>query len=223
MWTQNIKVIKVTDTQEKRQLDRLIYVTDWDLILNNKKVKSFSTLPKDKKSIAIGFLVSTKQLDINKPYTIKENDSDILSIGIEIEKKEIKKKHEKAIKIPAHHIFKLSAKLQENALLFKDTAITESAAIATEDTLEIFGEDISRLTAIDKVIGLAIQKNIPLENKILLTSGKIDKKVVQKALATGITGIISRTAPTHSAYELCKEYNICLIGFSRGKRANYYL
>ncbi|HOB71794.1 MAG TPA: formate dehydrogenase accessory sulfurtransferase FdhD, partial [bacterium] len=64
--------------------------------------------------------------------------------------------------------------------------------------------------------------NIPLDDKILLTSGRISSEIVMKLANCNIQIIISRSAPTLRAVELAVENGMTLIGFARGGNFNIY-
>ena len=86
-----------------------------------------------------------------------------------------------------------------------------------------FNEDIGRHNAVDKVIGRCINKNIPIDDKIVVTSGRISSAVLQKIVRASIPMLISRSAPTSEAIRLSKVFGVTLIGFAIGKRFNVYI
>ena len=112
--------------------------------------------------------------------------------------------------------------MQDKALLFKSTGGVHSAAIAERDQILFYSEDIGRHNAVDKIVGECILKDISLEDKILLTSGRISSEIVIKGAKLGLPLIVSRSAPTSLAVELARETGITLVGFARGKRLNIY-
>ena len=111
---------------------------------------------------------------------------------------------------------------QDQSHLFKESAITHSASFADENQLLCFSEDIERLQACYKAIGIALSEKITLTNKWFLCSSKIDRPLIKTLLELGIRHIISRVAPTNEAYEIAKTFNCTLIGFCRAQKCNLY-
>lgn len=128
----------------------------------------------------------------------------------------------KTINYKLDSIFMLSDVCNRQAELFKETGGTHSCSMLTENNEILFCEDIGRHNAVDKLIGKALVDGHDLNKCILFTSGRIPSDMVIKVIRSGIPVIASHSAPTGLAIELAKAYNLCLIGFVRGKRANRY-
>ncbi len=98
-----------------------------------------------------------------------------------------------------------------------------SALFDAAGTLEIVREDVGRHNALDKVIGHAfLAERLPLEDRILLVSGRVSFELMQKALAAGIPCVAAISAPTSAAVEFARESGQVLVGFLRGERMNVY-
>ena len=65
-------------------------------------------------------------------------------------------------------------------------------------------------------------KKTPLQDKILISSGRVSSDILLKAWRAKISLIVSRSAPTSLAVELAQKTGITIVGFARGKRMNVY-
>lgn len=126
------------------------------------------------------------------------------------------------LRIDRDRIFKFMAAFSKKSEGFKNTGGVHSAALCDRDDIIIFMEDIGRHNAVDKVIGAALLNGISFDKKIFLTSGRISSEIVFKMAKTGVSFIVSRSAPTDQAVKLADEIDLTLIGFARGRKLNVY-
>jgi FdhD protein len=88
---------------------------------------------------------------------------------------------------------------------------------------KVVREDIGRHNAVDKVIGRAfLDEQLPLDQHVLLVSGRASFEIMQKALSAGIPIVASISAPSTLAMEFARESNQTLIGFLRPPSFNLY-
>jgi FdhD protein len=113
-------------------------------------------------------------------------------------------------------LFRLMKDLQGQAEQYRSHGGIHSAAIGAADGLLLYAEDIGRHNTLDRLAGEALFKGIELQDKMLVTSGRVSTEMVAKAARLGIGLVASRTSPTDKAIELCEQAGITLVGYLRG-------
>ena len=87
----------------------------------------------------------------------------------------------------------------------------------------IVREDIGRHNAVDKAIGLAFDDEIlPLNDQVLMVSGRMSYEIVQKALSAQIPILAAVSAPSNLAIKTAHEFGMTVVGFLRGDSLNVY-
>jgi FdhD protein len=119
-------------------------------------------------------------------------------------------------------LFHTMQELQKRAEHYRCHGGIHSAAIGDADGLLIYAEDIGRHNTLDRLAGEALFKQIELQHKLLVTSGRVSTEMVAKAARLGIGLIGSRTSPTGEAIELCDQAGITLVGYLRGRNMEIY-
>ncbi|QHS58736.1 formate dehydrogenase accessory sulfurtransferase FdhD [Chitinophaga agri] len=127
-------------------------------------------------------------------------------------------------KWPASMITQLPDILRKQQQLFEDTGGIHAAALFDPSaTPLLMREDIGRHNAVDKLIGAALQQQLfPMDNYLLLLSGRAGFELIQKAAMAGIKVIAAVGAPSGMAVKMAREWDITLIGFLRQQRFNIY-
>jgi len=234
--------------KEKEEISDIIVQESFlSVILNKEKVITLKCSPENYDYLGIGFLYTSgilqKKEDISsivvdeEQKTIKIKAKNIYSLlegslrnslvprRSNIDEKLISKLLlvKRILKVESGIIFSLMHTMQKRAKLFKLTGGVHSCALADKQgCIILFTEDISRYNTIDKILGEAFLKNIPREDKIILTSCRITSDILIKIAVGRVPIIVSRAAPTDKAIELAQRIGITLVGFVRGERMNIY-
>ncbi|MDO7785670.1 formate dehydrogenase accessory sulfurtransferase FdhD [Desulforamulus aquiferis] len=119
-------------------------------------------------------------------------------------------------------VWDLSDRLEEMSVLFRQTGGVHNAALCAPTEVILFYEDVGRHNAVDKIFGRAFLNRIPLDDKILVFSGRVSSEIIIKVGKMGLPVIISRSAPTDLGLEMANKLGITVVGFAKGERMNVY-
>ena len=126
--------------------------------------------------------------------------------------------------ISVDKILTLAQKLRAKQSTFDKTGGLHAAGIFDRNgELLVLREDIGRHNAVDKILGHLFLKNrIPLEDCVLMVSGRASFEIIQKSLAGRVGIICAVSAPSSLAVDMAKESGQTLIGFLRERKFNVY-
>lgn len=126
--------------------------------------------------------------------------------------------------VGAEVIASLPDRLRTSQAVFDSTGGLHAAGLFDRaGTLLLSAEDVGRHNAVDKIVGRTLlEGKHPLDESILLVSGRTSFELVQKALLAGIPLIAAVSAPSSLAIDLAEQAGLTLCGFVRGARFNTY-
>lgn len=239
-------------TKEGRSETELAVVKEFlfTIFLNGQELATLLCSPGNLQYLAIGFLASEGLIKSRDEIKKIEVDDWLGTAHIEIEKGDkiddsffTKRlitsgcgggatfysvadadtpKVESAVKISPDEVFALASKFQHRSQLYLATHGVHSAALADRKDILIFSEDIGRHNAIDKIFGQCLWEDIPTNDRIIISSGRISSEILRKVSKRGIPIIISLSVPTSLGLKTADKLGITLIGSVRGKKMNTY-
>lgn len=128
------------------------------------------------------------------------------------------------LKVRAGMLTGLPASMRSAQATFESTGGLHAAALFDAGgTLLVLREDVGRHNAVDKVLGHALMAGwLPLDQYILLVSGRASFEILQKALAARIALLCAVSAPSSLAVDFARANGQTLVGFLREGRCNIY-
>jgi FdhD protein len=95
---------------------------------------------------------------------------------------------------------------------YNETGGIHAAALTDDTSLLFHAEDIGRHNAVDKVIGAAVLKRTPIENRGLLVTGRISAELAFKAARAGLAWVATPSVPSTLAVTIAERSGMVLVG-----------
>jgi FdhD protein len=244
-------IYRVTEEGRTETEDTVVREMPLTIFLNEKELVTMACSPSNLDSLAVGFLFSEGLLrnrDQIQSITLDsqkglvwvrtadgvEPDEGLLSRRLivsgcgrgtsfyRVADVQSQARIESPIVISAGEAVDLVHRFQHASKVYQATGGVHSAALCDIKEILVIAEDIGRHNAIDKILGHCILKGIPVDDRIIITSGRVSSEILLKVARGRIPIVISISAPTHLGVELAGNLGITLVGFVRGKRMNVY-
>jgi len=128
------------------------------------------------------------------------------------------------LRVPQRLLYELPQRMRASQRIFASTGGLHAAALFDERGESIaVREDVGRHNAVDKLVGWGLlNARLPFARTILMVSGRTSYEILQKSAMARIPIVCSVSAPSSLAVDLARAFNITLVGFLRGERANVY-
>lgn len=127
------------------------------------------------------------------------------------------------VRVSIETIYALPDRMREAQRVFSLTGGLHAAALFDKDGNPVaVREDVGRHNAVDKLSGWAMLERRSLHSSIMFVSGRASYEILQKAAVARIPIVCAVSAPSSLAVDLARRFNVTLLGFVRGRRANVY-
>ncbi|HMK66144.1 MAG TPA: formate dehydrogenase accessory sulfurtransferase FdhD [Thermodesulfobacteriota bacterium] len=248
---EKMKIFKWSENGLLEQVRPVIREVPLTIYLNDHEIVTLLCLGDHLKSLAIGFLKSEgliTRLEDLKSVSVDESDR-LVRVEVAEDTALVEKLYSRrtitsgcgkgttfynaldalimdkinsSLTIRTDQVFHLMRRLGEDSELYKITGGTHNSALATVDDLILFRTDIGRHNAVDKIYGESFLENIFLQDKVLVTTGRMTSEILIKTARMGIPILISRSTATSLAVNLAEQVGVTLIGYVRGNNQIVY-
>ncbi|MFT7446328.1 MAG: FdhD protein [Glaciecola sp.] len=115
-------------------------------------------------------------------------------------------------------LYRLSAQINRTPSLYLEAGAIHGTILCQDDKPLVYMEDVGRHNAVDKIAGWMLSENVPADDKILYTTGRLTSEMVIKTAMMGIPVLASRSGFTAWGVEIANQVGLTLIGRMKGKR-----
>ena len=126
------------------------------------------------------------------------------------------------IRVAAARVIDRLEDLNHLSQTYRLTHGVHNTALADQERIILFRDDIGRHNAVDMIVGHVFMNRIPLEDKMLLTTGRLTSELLIKAAKVKMPVLVSRNAATSLAVELAASLGVILIGYARAGKITVY-
>lgn len=114
-------------------------------------------------------------------------------------------------------IFRALAALPDLQVLGRATGAAHAAALADRaGGIVLLREDVGRHNAIDKLVGAAARSGLALADGFVLSTARCSYEIVEKAVLSGATTLVTVSLPTSLAVERAQAAGLSLWALARG-------
>jgi len=124
--------------------------------------------------------------------------------------------------VTAEQILQLITELHDRSTLYRATRGCHNASLATPEKILIFREDIGRHNAIDMLCGECFLREMPIDDKLIVSTGRIASEILMKVMRLGIPILVSASAATRFSVDLARKTNMTLAGMVEEGRIVVY-
>ncbi len=209
--------------------DMVISETAVEVLLNGEAVRTIQCSPHEVESLAIGHLLSERFIDPFHPFSVTVQQGAPMKIHVRVPERRVDRGLREAaaassntLQVTSGTICNSVDELLRKSPLFGLTGAAHAAGLCSTCGIVYWNEDVSRHNAVDRVLGQCFLEGNSFEDKFLVTTGRMNWEMVQKAASCGVGLVASKAPPTDKGVTLAEELGVTLVGFVRNRRFNVY-
>lgn len=122
------------------------------------------------------------------------------------------------VQVRPEQILRLVDELHNRSSLYASTRGCHNSSLCTPDEMLLFREDIGRHNAIDMLCGECFLNDISVDDKMIVTTGRVASEILLKVVRIGIPVLVSTAVATSFTVELARKTGVTLVGNVRNGR-----
>lgn len=129
---------------------------------------------------------------------------------------------ESSLQISPRAVWDRMEELHRLSRTYRRTHGVHNCALADASGIRVFRDDIGRHNAVDMLVGYSVLHGLSLNDKMLVTTGRLTSEIVLKAARVGLPMLVSRNTATTLAIRMAETLNMTLIGYARAGKFTVY-
>jgi FdhD protein len=117
-----------------------------------------------------------------------------------------------AARISQATLYRLLDAVRRQESTYKSAGSVHGCALFRQDEMLIFVEDVGRHNALDTIAGWMWLHDVPGDDKIFYTTGRLTSEMVMKSAQMGVPIVVSRSGITQMGLELAERLGLALFG-----------
>jgi FdhD protein len=216
------------------------------LYLNGQEIVTMMTIGDYPEYLALGYLLNQNMLLAEDKVRAIDYDEEIGTIVVRTDRRtnyeeklkkktmtsgcaqgtvfgDVMEKFEKTALDPSARfrtswLYDLLKTINTTPSLYLEAGAIHGCALARENRVLVYMEDVGRHNAVDKIAGYMYRHGMSGADKIFYTTGRLTSEMVIKTVQMGIPILISRSGFTAWGVDLARQVGLTLIGRAKGKR-----
>ncbi|MGE0751934.1 MAG: formate dehydrogenase accessory sulfurtransferase FdhD [Variibacter sp.] len=215
------------------------------IFLNSQEIVTAMTIGDYPEYLALGYLLNQNMLRVDDVVTGIDYDEDLAVVVVRTERatnyeQKLKKKVQTSgcaqgtvfgdlmdvienaqlpqAELRTSWLYRLTNAINTTPSLYLEAGAIHGCVLCRQDEIVAYMEDVGRHNAVDKIAGWMFQHQVPADDKIFYTTGRLTSEMVIKTVRMGIPILVSRSGFTAWGVELARKAGLTLIGRARGKR-----
>jgi FdhD protein len=216
------------------------------LFLNAQEIVTMMTIGDRPELLAVGYLLNQNMLRTDDEITSVEYHDDIATVVVRTRRQtnfedKLKKKTQTSgcaqgtvfgdlmeeldtitldpkARIKTSWLYQLTRKVNTQPSLYLKAGAIHGCVLCRAGEPLVYMEDVGRHNAVDKIAGYMFLEQVPADDKIFYTTGRLTSEMVIKTVKMRIPILVSRSGFTAWGVELARKAGLTLIGRARGKR-----